>query len=82
MKNRIGDLRNHLFEVIEQLKDEDHPMDVERAHAVADIAKVLVETARVEIAFAEVIGGAPTDFFPVEESSTERLKLPKGRAEK
>ena len=30
-KNKIQDLRDHLFETLEALKDKDEPMDVARA---------------------------------------------------
>jgi hypothetical protein len=51
MKNRMKDLRNHLFETLEALKDEAKPMDVDRALAVAHVANVLIESAKVEVAF-------------------------------
>lgn len=49
MKNRIEDLRNHLFETIEMLKDKDKPMEIDRARAVADVAGKIIDTARVEV---------------------------------
>jgi hypothetical protein len=49
MKNSIEDLRNHLFETIESLKDQDKPMDIARAQAVADVAGKIIDTARVEV---------------------------------
>jgi hypothetical protein len=65
MKNKIDDLRNHLFETLEALKDEENPMDLDRARAIADVAKVLVESAKVEVAFLRVTGAArSTDFLP------------------
>ena len=51
MKNKIVDLRNHLFEVIESLKDKEKPMEVERAKAIADVAQVIVNSAKVEVDF-------------------------------
>ena len=33
MKNKIDDLRNHLFATLEALQDEDNPMELERANA-------------------------------------------------
>lgn len=56
MKNKIEDLRNHLFETLEALKDDEKPMDIERARAVADVARVLVDTAKAEIEFLKVTG--------------------------
>jgi hypothetical protein len=74
-KNKLGDLRNHLFETLEALKDEDKPMDLGRAKAIADVARVVVDSAKVEVEFLKVtdqLGG--TDFFPAAEEE-ERPKL-------
>jgi len=49
MKNRIEDLRDHLFETIESLKDKEKPMDIERAKAIAGVAKVVIDSAKVEV---------------------------------
>lgn len=56
MKNKIEDLRNHLFVAIEGLLDTDNPMDVNRAKAVADVAQVLINSAKVEVDFLKVTG--------------------------
>lgn len=53
--NKIEHLRNHLFATIEGLLDEDNPMDVQRAKAVAEVGKVLVESAKVEVDFLREI---------------------------
>jgi hypothetical protein len=67
MKNKIGDLRNHLFETLEALKDEEKPMDIARARAVADVAKVIVESAKVEVDFLKVTGALrSSDFLPTD----------------
>lgn len=64
-KNKLDDLRNHLFETLEALKDEDKPMDLDRARAVADVARVIVESAKVEVNFLKVTGAArSTSFLP------------------
>lgn len=76
MKNKIEDLRNHLFETLEALKDKDNPMDLDRAKAVAEVSKVIVETAKVEVDFLRVAGGRGTGFVPADElSGDERPKL-------
>jgi hypothetical protein len=49
MKNRIEDLRDHLFETIEKLKDDEKPMEIDRARAVADVAGKIIDSARVEV---------------------------------
>lgn len=65
MKNKIGDLRNHLFETLEALKDKEKPMDVERARAITTVATAIINTARVELDAYELLGeGEPANFFP------------------
>lgn len=67
MKNKIEDLRNHLFETLEALKDPDRPMELDRARAVADVGRVLVDSAKVEVEFLKVTGQARgTDFLPAD----------------
>lgn len=58
MKNGIGDLRNHLFDVIERLKDPqpETPIDIESAQVICLAAKRLIETAEVEIKFRQIVG--------------------------
>lgn len=76
-KNKIDDLRNHLFETLEALKDEEKPMDLARALAVAEVAKVLVESAKVEVSFLKATGALKsTDFLPAEEDMPTRRRLP------
>jgi hypothetical protein len=57
-KNKIEDLRNHLFAQLERLADDEEMQDVEkletelsRAKAIADVAQVIVNTAKVEVDF-------------------------------
>ena len=70
MKNKIDDLRNHLFETLEALKDDEKPMDIKRAQAVADVARVLVDSVKVEVDFLKVTGALKsTNFLPVEEDT-------------
>lgn len=54
MKNKIEDLRNHLFAVIEGLADPDNPMEIDRAIAIANVAQVLINSAKVEVEFMRV----------------------------
>lgn len=39
MKNKIDDLRNHLFAALEGLADPEKPMELDRARALADVAR-------------------------------------------
>ena len=75
MKNKIGDLRNHLFETIEALKDPEKPMDIDRAQAISKVATTIIATARVELDAYELLGeGEPAAFFPEADD-----KIPKVR---
>lgn len=66
-KNKIDDLRNHLFETLEALRDTDEPMDLDRARAVADVARVIVDSAKVEVDFLKVTWQLhSTGFMPLE----------------
>lgn len=67
MKNKIEDLRNHLFATIEALLDPDKPMDIDRARAVSDVAKTVIDSAKVEVDFLKAtnaVGGS--GFIPYE----------------
>ena len=55
-KNTLADLRNHLFETLEELKDEDKPLDIGRAHAIAHVAETIISSAKIELRAAEVLG--------------------------
>lgn len=55
MKNKIEDVRNHLFATLEGLMDEEQPMDIERAQAVAQIAQVIINSAKIEVDFLKVV---------------------------
>jgi hypothetical protein len=52
----INDLRNHLFETIEALKDKEKPMEIDRAKAIAGIAHEIIETAKAEVDMLRVTG--------------------------
>jgi hypothetical protein len=66
-QNKIVDLRNHLFAALEGLADKEHPLELDRARAIADVAKVVIETAKVEVSFLKVVdGGRGSGFLPVD----------------
>lgn len=71
MKNSMTDLRNHLFMALEDLSDPSKKVDLERMKRITEVGKVLVESAKVEVAYLDVIGGD-------EQSSTGFIKhIPK-----
>lgn len=52
-RNKIEDLRNHLFEVLELLKDGE--IEVDKAKAISEVAQVIVETAKVEVSYIKAL---------------------------
>lgn len=73
-KNKITDLRDHLFATLEALRDDEKPMEIERAKAVADVARVIVESAKVEVAFLEATGATGSGFIPEETNRLDAAK--------
>lgn len=74
MKNKIEDLRNHLFAALEALADDEKPMEVSRARAISEVAGKIIESARVENDFLKITGAnrAGSNFLP----SPEQKSLP------
>lgn len=72
-KNKIGDVRDHLFETLEMLKDPDKPMDLDRARAISEVAQVIINSAKVEVDLVKAIGGSSPGaaFFNLPEESRE-----------
>lgn len=66
MQNKIEDLRNHLFATLEALRDKDKPMEIDRAKAIADVAQVIINSAKVEVDFIEATGVKGSGFVPIE----------------
>lgn len=65
MENTIEDLRGYLFDTIKALKDPDKPMELERAKAIANLAQVVINTAKVEVDYLRIQGnGKGTGFIP------------------
>ncbi len=62
-RNKIEDLRNHLFATLEALQDENKPMDIDRAMAIKDVAQVIVNSAKVEVDFIRAKGGDKESAF-------------------
>ena len=72
MRNKIEDLRNHLFATIEGLTDEENPMDIEKAKAISEVAQVIINSAKVEVDFLKVTGGMTgTGFITIDKQLSE-----------
>lgn len=64
MNNDITKLHQHLFGALEGLSDKKEPMDIERARAIADVAQVVINSAKVEVEYIRVTGGRGSGFIP------------------
>lgn len=64
MKNDMTALRDELFATLRALRDPENPMDCERAKAISEVAKVMTETAKVEVDYMRVTENITgTEFF-------------------
>lgn len=81
--NKMSDLRDHLFETLEALKDKDAPMDLERAKAVCSVAQTIINSAKVEVDLVKAVSGdRGSDFFgsaAARPSLEERMSIPEKR---
>jgi hypothetical protein len=57
----IGDLRTTLFDVIEGVRN--GSLDIEKAKAVNELAKTVVETAKVEVDYLRINNGGASPFI-------------------
>jgi hypothetical protein len=74
VKNKLSDLRNHLFETIERLKDEEKPMEIDRAKTISDVAQTIINSAKVELRAIELAGAdVSSDFLEISEGGGERF---------
>ena len=69
MKNSYQDMRDHLFMALEALNDTDQKepgqikQDIARAGQIANVAGVLIESAKVELAFLRQVDAAQPSGF-------------------
>lgn len=75
MKNKLSDLRNHLFETIECLKDSKNPMPVDRARAISETAGRLIDSGKMELQYLKLMGDREASIF----FDTPVLPLPEER---
>jgi hypothetical protein len=76
MAHDIKELRKHLFETIEGLKSTDKPMEIERAKAISQVAQTIIDSARVEVKFAELTGQEAQSEFLAEKKPRPNGQLP------
>lgn len=73
--NDITELRSHLFDALRGLKDKDAPMDIDRARAVSEVAKTLIESAKVECDYLRITGETQGTGFISAESTGNPLTI-------
>ncbi|MEI7291217.1 hypothetical protein WCQ02_03570 [Paraburkholderia tropica] len=80
----ITDLREQLMQTLADLRDRDNPMDVDRARAVAQVANVLVDTAKVEVDYIKATGAVGDSLFisPLNSDPSRLLNNSKGDIER
>lgn len=60
-RNKINDLRDHLFEALERLKDGD--IDIETAKAMSEVSQTIINSAKIEIDFIKATGSTQDSGF-------------------
>lgn len=71
-RNKIEDLRNHLFETIEMIKEGE--MELDKAKAIADLAQVIVNSAKIEVDYIKAVNGMTgTGFIPIQDLEQKKL---------
>lgn len=76
MSKSISDLRDALFATLDAVKSGE--MEIDRAKAINEVAKTIVDTAKVEVDFLRVTGSEESQFLeagrpPALEHRTEGL---------
>lgn len=80
----ITDMREHLMQTLAALRDRENPMDVDRARAVAQVAGVLVDSAKVEVDYIKATGATGDSLFisPLNSDPERLLNGANGEIEK
>ncbi len=71
--NNIKDLRIMLFTTLERLLDKEDPMDATQAKAIANLGRVIVDSAKTEVDVMKLLGGTGSGFIPIASESQTLL---------
>lgn len=76
-ESHISTVRKHLLDTLADLRNKENPMDIARAKAVAEVAGVLIESAKVEV---DYLRATKQDHAPFLEAppDTKVPQLPNG----
>jgi hypothetical protein len=72
----ITDLRESLFQALEGVRS--GTLDLDKARAINDISKTIVETAKVEVAYINVVGEGESSFLPKQKRQPTLPSTPPG----
>jgi len=70
-------LRDHLFATLEALRDEDDPMDLERAKTISEVSQTIINSAKVEVEAMKITGGTGTGFIRLNDNDKPELPGPR-----
>lgn len=77
----INELRQQLLDTLKDLRNREQPMEPDRARAIAQVAGVLVDTAKVEVEYLKATGQDRAGFLeepPQIASDSSGAGLPNG----
>lgn len=77
----ISELRQQLLDTLKDLRNREQPMEPDRARAIAQVAGVLVDTAKVEVDYLKATGQDRAGFLeepPQIESDSNGAGVPNG----
>lgn len=83
MKNKISDLRNHMFAALERLGNEDITpeeleKEIKRSQFISEIGKVIVESAKTEVMYAKLTGKGKEESSEFLEDEPKKIDRAKG----
>lgn len=88
-KNKIEDLRDHLFMQLERLNNESLKGDelekeLSRAKSISEVSQVIVNSVKVEVDFLKALGGngKGTTFIPIDGRAEDNKQIGPAPGEK
>lgn len=84
MKNKISDLRDHMFAALERLgnenlTEEELKAEIARCQTISEVGKVIVESAKTEVMYAKLTRRKelePTRFLEVPDEAPAKIDRP------
>lgn len=76
MANNAAALYDAIFGTLQQLRDKENPMEIERAKAIATVAQTAINLAKVEVEHLKIQGGNGVQFIESKTGSNETPQLP------